>query len=103
MEAAGGWGWGRGLECCVEVAGGSEKERSGRRKRGLSGERWCWHVYYKLPTESPRGNAQYKARGLAFSLFIRKDPKAVNTLESYDLMRNDQKNDGLTPIVDWLV
>ena len=80
MESGrGGGGWG-GLECCVEEVGGSGKERTGRRKRSLSGERWCRHVYYKLPTECPRGNVQYKARGLEFSLFIRKDPKAVNTL-----------------------
>lgn len=42
--------------------------------------RQCWHVYYELPTACPRGNVQYEARLLEFSLFIKSDPKAVRGL-----------------------
>lgn len=71
---------GLGLESCLELVGNSEKKRMGRRKRRRRGEGRCWHVYYELPVRCPGGDSQQEVGLLECFLFIRKDPKAVNTL-----------------------
>lgn len=62
------------LDYCLELVGGSEKERKGRRERYLRGKDSV-DMFVMSGLGVSQGNGQQEVGHLECSLFIRKDPK----------------------------